>query len=366
MLTILLLGGTGAMGGHLTHILSQMKYIRVYVTSRKYHKNQNSVTYIQGDAHDSLFLKQLLQRRWDVIVDFMVYGTAEFKDRVETLLEATNQYIFLSSSRVYALSDRPLTEESDRLLDTTTDKEYLATDEYALRKAREENTLMESKYNNWTIIRPYITYSEKRLQLGVLEKEQWLYRALKGRTIVFSKDIASQYTTLTYGYDVARCIAQLVGNPQAYHQIFHITGDQAIKWEDVLGIYIETLTQRGYNPKVKMRDCAINMHIPGVRYQVHYDRVYNRIFDNSKIHQVAADIQFKSPAEGIRQCLNSFLDHPDFLGIDWTLEARNDRVTGEWTSFREIKNIKQIVRYLTFRIGILYHLRKLLISHSCI
>ena len=40
-------------------------------------------------------------------------------------------------------------------------------------------------------------------QLGVLEKELWLYRALNGRTIVFSKDIAEKSTTLTYGYDVA-------------------------------------------------------------------------------------------------------------------------------------------------------------------
>lgn len=364
MIKVLLLGGTGAMGSHLTHIL-QHKGFHVYVTSRKYRKNQDSVTYIQGNAHDFLFLKQLLQRRWDVIVDFMVYGTEEFKGRVDALLEATNQYIFLSSSRVYAQSERPLTEKSDRLLDATADKEYLATDEYALRKAREEDVLMASKYNNWTIVRPYITYSERRLQLGVLEKEQWLYRALKGRTIVFSRDISSRYTTLTYGYDVACGIAQLVGNSQAYHQIFHITTNQSIKWEEVLGLYVEVLTQRGYNPKVKLSDSAVNMHIPGAQYQVCYDRVYNRIFDNSKILQVAVDIQFKDPVEGVRQCLNSFLDSPEFLGIDWDLEAMNDRVAGEWTSFREIKNIKQIIRYLTFRIGILYRLRKLL-RHSCI
>lgn len=348
------------MGCHLAQILARKGNIRVYVTSRKYRKNQDSVTYIQGNAHDALFLRQLLQRRWDVIVDFMVYGTEEFKGRVEALLDATNQYIFLSSSRVYAQSENPLTEKSSRLLDATADKEYLATDEYALRKAREENTLMESGYHNWTIIRPYITYSEKRLQLGVLEKEQWLYRALKGRTIVFSKDIASRYTTLTYGYDVACCIAQLVGNPQAYRQIFHITANQSIKWEEVLGLYVEILAQRGYNPKVKLRDCAVNVYMPGAQYQVCYDRVYNRIFDNSKIQQVAADIQFKGPIDGIRQCLNSFLDSPEFLGIDWELEAMNDRVTGEWTSFREIKNIKQIIRYLIFRIGILYRLRKML------
>ena len=53
----------------------------------------------------------------------------------------------------------------------------------------EENLLFNSEKNNFTIIRPTITYNTQRLQLGVLEKENWLYRALHGRAIVFSDDV---------------------------------------------------------------------------------------------------------------------------------------------------------------------------------
>lgn len=53
----------------------------------------------------------------------------------------------------------------------------LSIDEYAITKAHQENLLINSKNKNWTIIRPYITYSEQRLQLGTFEKEDWLYRA---------------------------------------------------------------------------------------------------------------------------------------------------------------------------------------------
>ena len=67
------------------------------------------------------------------------------------------------------------------------DEEYLNTDEYALSKARQENILHEAGCNNWTIISPYITFSETRLQLGVLEKEDWLWRAINGYSIVFQK-----------------------------------------------------------------------------------------------------------------------------------------------------------------------------------
>ena len=49
-----------------------------------------------------------------------------------------------------------------------------------------------------------LPYYNNRLQLGIFEKEIWLQRALDGKKIVFSRNIASKYTTLTYGYDVAR------------------------------------------------------------------------------------------------------------------------------------------------------------------
>lgn len=162
--SILLLGGTGAMGNHLVQILNDGKH-DVFVTSRSQRQNRLGVTYIQGNAHDDNFLDQVLNmKRWDVIVDFMIYNTSEFACRVNLLLDACKQYVFLSSSRVYADSKEPITEQSPRLLDVCKDEEYLKTDEYALSKAREENVLFNSEYKNWTIIRPYITYSEIRLQ----------------------------------------------------------------------------------------------------------------------------------------------------------------------------------------------------------
>ena len=142
----------------------------------------------------------------------------------------------MSSARVYAGSSEPIVETSPRLLDTVNDEVYLRTDEYALAKAREENLLSQSGKTNWVIVRPYITYSEIRLQLGVLEKEQWLYRAMNGRKIVFPKDIAEKMTTLTYGYDVACGIAAVAGKPAANGRAFHVTAAEAIRWSDVLGI----------------------------------------------------------------------------------------------------------------------------------
>lgn len=75
--------------------------------------------------------------------------------------------------------------------------QYVQSDEYAIAKAKQEDILRNSDFKNWTIVRPYITYSDERLQLGFFEKELWLYRAIKGKTIIFPSDIYEKTTTLT-------------------------------------------------------------------------------------------------------------------------------------------------------------------------
>lgn len=347
---VLLLGGTGAMGNHLVHILRNGDF-SVYVTSRGKRKSVENVTYIMGNAHDDAFLDTLLvQNEWDVIVDFMIYGSAEFKHRVGRLLAACKQYVFLSSSRVYADSKKPITESSPRLLDVCHDIDYLKTDEYALSKAREENVLLESEHKNWTIIRPYITYSEIRLQLGVLEKDYWLYQALHDRTIVFSKDIASKTTTLTYGYDVACGIASIIGKDDALGEIFHITVDEHHTWQEIFDMYLRVLEEElGKKPKVLMLDENPRMQIKGHAWQVKYDRYYNRMFDNEKIGKYIDVKTFKPTLAGLEQCLRDFIHHPSYRIKGWGDFAMYDRITGEWTPLSEIPTWKNRIKYLLRR-----------------
>lgn len=347
---ILLLGGTGAMGSHLSEILSS-NGVETYVTSRKENTEKENLHYYKGNAYNSEFLQNILNSQaWDVIVDFMVYNTQTFEERIEQLLNATKQYVFLSSARVYANSDKALTEGAPRLLDTSKDTEYTTTDEYALTKARQENLLKKSGKSNWTIIRPYITYSEARLQLGVLEKEEWLYRAMHGRTIVFSREMMNKVTTLTYGFDVAASIAKLTGNPKALGETFHITANQTITWEDVLTTYTLILKKYlGQPPKVLLLEFDDFIMTKRSKYQICYDRFYNRIFDNSKVAHYVDISSFKQPASGLIECLDFFCAKPQFLNIDWKSEAIKDRYTKEYTSLKEIKSVKSKIKYLIFR-----------------
>lgn len=346
---VLVLGGTGAMGVHLVQMLSN-NGIETVVTSRKVQSSDKNIHYIQGNARDMEFLLTVLKERWDAIVDFMVYSTSEFEDRIEILLSATTQYVYLSSARVYADSEQPITEDSPRLLDVSQDKDFLSTDEYSLTKARQEDILRNSGRNNWTIIRPYITYSENRLQLGVLEKEEWLYRALKGRSIVFSEEMCSKITTLTYGLDVAKGIMSMIGNVNSIGKAFHITAEKSYTWVYVLDIYLDVLQKHlGYRPKVLLQNFEIFHKIHPAIYQIKYDRFFNRQFDNSNIAKLTNIKGFKSIEEGLRNCLEEFLKNPVFNTIDFYKEALKDRQANEFTSLKETRGFKKRMRYLMHR-----------------
>lgn len=350
MAKILILGGTGAMGIHMVQLLKGTDD-EVYITSRRQLSDDGNIKYIKGNAQDDEFLIPLLAQHFDVVVDFMSYNTQKFKSRVEMLLSKVDHLIFLSSARVYADNKGLIREDSDRLIGVSSDQEYLATDEYALSKGREENILKESKYKNWTIVRPYITYSENRLQLGVLEKEDWLYRALHGRSIVFSEDIASKYTTLTYGYDVAKGIIALINEPKALGQAFHITAKESILWKDVLAIYLDEIEKvTGKRPKVLMTRHAFNLQLPYRKWQVKYDRLFNRRFDNSKISQFTDTTKFIRTEEGLRKCITYFVEHPIYNNINWNVQSAYDKMAGEWASPKEFSSKKQMIKYYIKRL----------------
>lgn len=348
---ILVLGGTGAMGTHLVSLLSQQGY-ELLVTSRTRSDTVGHVRYLQGDAHDLHFLNPILAcEKWWAIIDFMVYSTAAFKSQAQCFLDATKQYIFLSSSRVYAQSSTPLTEDSPRLVDVSTDPNYLATDEYALTKARQEDVLLASGRSNWTIIRPYITFSNERLQLGVLEKEDWLFRALNDRTIVFSKDINDCLTTLTHGEDVAKGIMAVIGEAKAYGQIFHITGATSVRWSEVLDTYCRALAKHNNAvPQLILADLDTFLMVHPSRYQIIYDRLYDRVFDNTKINCFIDTKQFKDPLQSLQSCLNVFLEKPRFLHINAKHEALKDIVTRECTPISQLPSLKQKIRYFATRL----------------
>lgn len=349
---ILILGGTGVMGTPLTEILADQGNI-VFVTSRKQHSSQNgNIRYIAGNAKDDVFLHNLLsKRRYDVIIDFMSYKTDEFLKRVNVLLDATRHYVFISSARVFAKSNEPITESSPRVLDVCNDSKYLKTDDYALAKARQEDILETSGKTNYTIIRPSVIYGKARLPLGAFNKEHWLYRALRGRSIVFSHDMENILTAMTNGTDAAGAIASVAGKESAFGKAFNIADNKSYTWGDILKIYLDTLeTITGKRPNVVMTEKTIRLCDKSARTQILNARGIDRCFDNRAIESFYKK-DFIHPNEGLPKALKAFLKNPTFLNIDYRLEALSDKTAGETTPLSEIPEFRKKVIYLCCRHG---------------
>lgn len=285
---VLVMGGTGAMGRYLVPKLAQRGY-KVDVVSLDALPDKKNIHYIQEDIMDDDVLKTRLSAGYDGIVDFMVYPTEHFKTRHKLLMEHTDHYIFLSSYRVFGDSDVPITEESAQLLDTLRDEEYLATDDYALRKSRCEDILEQSAYKNWTIVRPAITYSQKRAQLVTLELKHILAALQENRPVLLPEAAKNVQATMTWGGDVAEMLARLLFSQTAMGEAFNVTTAEHQTWEQVAQIYnqlyglqYEWVDTEDYLEEKAKNDKGGRV-TKGSRWQLSYDRLYNRVMDNSKI-----------------------------------------------------------------------------------
>ena len=346
------------MGVPLANLLAEAGHT-VYITSRKERKSLSAnIKYIQGNARDDSFLFDLLSRRgYDAIVDFMHYHTDVFEQRLSFLLNSTRHYFFLSSCRVFAPNDNRITEDSDRLLDVSEDKGFLSTDEYALAKARCENLLFQARSRNWSIIRPYITYNEERLQLSMYEKGVWLRRALSGKSIVFSEELANKKTTLTSGTDVAKIITNMIQHEVGFGEAFNVVGNDSISWTECLNIYLDIIeTETGKRPGVVWTQDTVSLgRIIGNIYKLRFDRLSNRVFDNSKVVESCnGEIEFETIKHGLERCLKLFLNSGyKFNECNPVIEGYLDRCSGEhsrMSSFHSTKSKFQylLVRYLPF------------------
>lgn len=344
MSKVLLLGGTGAMGVYLREILAA-EGEDVVVTSRSEQVSCTGVEFIRGDARDVKFLASTLDCvRPDAIVDFMIYGTDEFKMRRDLLLGKTRHYLFLSSYRVFNDAE-VITERTPRLLDSSTDSAYLKTDEYALRKARSEDFLRESGTTNWTIIRPGITYSKRRFQLGCLEANTLCYRSLQGLPVAMPREMRAKQTTMTWGRDVALMIARLVLNPKAYGEDFNCASAEHHSWDEICGLYKRLIG-------AEVRDCTVNdyIRIVGNSAQVRYDRMFNRVLDNRKVLAVTGlkQDELTTLNDGLSRELENFRKNPGYQYPNLAINARLDRVLGTTISLRDF-SFRQRREYYAMR-----------------
>lgn len=350
---ILVIGGTGTMGAPLVELLYPRN--EVHVVCRKKREENQCLFYHYGDAKDESFISSLFNRhRFDSIIDFCWYTSEEFQIRHQKLLNATNQYICLSSSAVVADGDIPFTESSPRYIEIAPPS-AANNKEYHYEKARIEDILIKSKFQNWTIIRPHITYNDNHFGWGEYGEEDFLIRSMIGNVVIIPKDMLPRLSSMTYGGDVAKMIALLVGNNKAFGQIINVCSPQAMNWGEILDVYKRIFHK--YN--IKLRCCyfkdsrSLQKAIPQLRYRYITDRLLNRVFSIDKFEGITGEkFHFVNFEEQLDRCVGRYIAT---LGCHVTIKsaysfAKYDKITKEWTPLKYFVSKRDKLTYIIFRI----------------
>lgn len=279
---VLVLGGTGAMGRYVVPELLKNGYTVDAVTLESKISDNVNLRYLKCNAKESKTLDKLLENNYNGIIDFMSYSSTEFESLYQKFLENTDHYIFLSTCRVFADAP-PITENSPRLLDVSKDKDFLSTDDYALRKAKEENLLRNSTYKNWTIVRPATTYSTGRFQLVTLEAETVIHRMQCSKTVVLPEAAMDCQATLSWGGDVGVMIARILFNKKTMRESYNVATAEHHSWREIADMYHKIVPFKYITVSVEDYLDIIAEGANWAKYQLIYARMFQRITDNSKI-----------------------------------------------------------------------------------
>jgi nucleoside-diphosphate-sugar epimerase len=206
----------------------------------------------------------------------------------------TGQYVFISSASAYQTppSSLPVTES------TPLDNPYwdysrakIACEERLVRAYREEKFPI-------TIVRPSHTYDKTKLP--VYGGYTVIERMRQGKKVIVHGDGTSIWV-LTHHQDFARGFVGLLGNQHAIGEVFHITSDELLTWNQIFHILARAA---GVEPRL--------LHVPSeviAAFDAEWganllgDKAHSMIFDNTKIKRAvpgfAAAVPFSRGAEEV-------------------------------------------------------------------
>ena len=292
MKKVLVIGATGNMGTPLCPLLVNAGY-EVHAIAGEIGKNTTpGVTYHLANAMDHDVLQGFLDRKFDAIVDFMVYrAPGFFAERLPRMLGATGQYVLFSSYRVYADSREILTETSPRLSDALApDDPWRSRAGYAQAKCAMEDMLHASPLQNWTALRPVNVYSPKRIPLVTWTKTEVAERAYAGKKLLLPREAMPVRANIICCEDAAKMIAGVVLNEKAFGEIYNVASSENPTWNEILDFYHDEigleaeLCDAKDFPQIVYGD-SLASKLDWWNNIFWYSRVYDLDVDNTKILQ---------------------------------------------------------------------------------
>jgi len=322
----LFIGGTGLISSACSELALQ-RGMELFILNRGQSKKYPippGAQWLSADASDAAHVAQVLRgHEFDVVVDWVAYTPEDIERDLTLFAGKAGQFVFISSASAY---QKPpghylITEE------TPLANPYW---EYSRQKIACEARLMRACTEDGfpaTIVRPSLTYGPSQIPLCV---GSWLHpytiidRMQRGRPIIVPGDGTSLWV-LTWNGDFAKGFLGLLGREDALGQVFHITSDEVLTWDQ---IYRQTGQALGIELDiVHIASDLISVYDPDSIGSLIGDKSNSAVFDNTKIKQFVPDFSATVPwAEGVRRALAWHEAHPEFCTIDQAANVRWDKI----------------------------------------
>jgi nucleoside-diphosphate-sugar epimerase len=323
---VLFIGGTGIISSACTQRAVD-KGIEVCLLNRGTSKRPtpDGVQVLRGDIRDEKSAKQALaDHHFDAVVNWIVFTPEHIDLDVGLLSGRTKQYVFISSASVYHTPplNLPVTESSplhNPYWQYSRDK--IACEERLTQAYRE--TGFPS-----TIVRPSHTYDCTLMPMGF--QYTVINRMRHGKKVIVHGDGTSLWT-LTHHKDFAVGLVGLLGNDRAIGDVFHITNDEILTWNQIFVLMADAA--RVQARLVHIPSDFIAAFDPEWGAGLLGDKAHSMVFDNTKIKRTVMEFNPTiSFYQGAREIMAYYDADPSHRVIDADQDAMMDRIIHAYES----------------------------------
>ncbi|GAB4151763.1 MAG: SDR family oxidoreductase [Candidatus Promineifilaceae bacterium] len=323
---VLFIGGTGVIGSACS-ALAAAQGVELYLLNRGRGGREvpASAHLLQADARDPQAVTQAIQgHTFDAVVNWVAYTPDHIETDIALFRGRTRQYIFISSASAYQTPPQslPITES------TPLHNPFWA---YSRAKIACEERLVQAYRQEQfpvTIVRPSHTYD--RTLLPMHGGYTVVDRMRRDQKVIVHGDGTSLWT-LTHHADFARAFIPLLGHSQAIGDVFHITSDEALTWNQIFQM---VAAAAGVTPHlIHIPSAFIAAFDPNWGSSLLGDKAHSMIFDNSKIRRIAPDFRATIPFwQGAQEILAWYDADPKRQMVDRAFNQLQDRIITAYES----------------------------------
>jgi nucleoside-diphosphate-sugar epimerase len=300
---VLFIGGTGIISSACSKLALQ-RGIDLYLLNRGLSERPTPMgaKILRADIRQPQSVREAMgDLTFDAVVNWVVFTTEHIETDLEVFRGRTGQYVFISSASAYQTPPASLPVTESTVLENPFwqySQNKITCEERLVRAYREE------KYPI-TIVRPSHTYDCTLLPMegGYTVVD----RMLRGKPVIVHGDGTSLWT-LTHHADFARGFVGLLGNSHAIGEVFQITSDEWLSWNQIFEIVARAAGTQAHIVHIPSE--LINAYDPEWGAGLLGDKSASMIFDNSKIKRLVPDfaashIPFTRGAEEILAWYNA-------------------------------------------------------------